>query len=519
MENKNYNISYENPNNDRPSDFYSNSDKIFDEVMQKDKPNLNKIERFFQKWKMYPDVWTWYYQALLKNSRNVEARKCLDKILDLFPDYFYGKLSLALAHIKEGEFEKAKEIMGKTPDISLMMPGKSEFYYEDVLKYYAVYVDIELALDNDNAADEILKKAIDVTGNEKHKAIGMIQRSILRYRMNRFSKKLERSDAIKLEPNFLDTNDYVNYESTPFIHPEIQSLCYEIYVPEKEDIDEILSLPRESLIKDLGNIIQKTIYEKNSSEEFDYNAVASTIYFLTELKATESLPVVMQILRQDSEYYDFWFGDLIRKICAQLFYYIALEHPEELIAFLKEPNRYSYFKSFLLEAFEGIAIIYPERRAEVLTYYKEILDFYYQEKDNQNIIDTHVNSNFECSILDLGFKELLPVLEKFHQENLIDEMYCGNIEDVRVAFEKDTPKTEFELLTIYEFFEREKEWRKPATSNYMDDRKNELDGIFNEQFDADYDEEETYVRTEPKIGRNDPCPCGSGKKYKKCCGK
>ena len=25
-------------------------------------------------------------------------------------------------------------------------------------------------------------------------------------------------------------------------------------------------------------------------------------------------------------------------------------------------------------------------------------------------------------------------------------------------------------------------------------------------------------REAPKIGRNDPCPCGSGKKYKKCCG-
>ncbi|MGA2646654.1 MAG: SEC-C metal-binding domain-containing protein [Candidatus Sulfotelmatobacter sp.] len=24
-------------------------------------------------------------------------------------------------------------------------------------------------------------------------------------------------------------------------------------------------------------------------------------------------------------------------------------------------------------------------------------------------------------------------------------------------------------------------------------------------------------RTAPKFGRNDPCPCGSGKKYKKCC--
>jgi SEC-C motif-containing protein len=26
------------------------------------------------------------------------------------------------------------------------------------------------------------------------------------------------------------------------------------------------------------------------------------------------------------------------------------------------------------------------------------------------------------------------------------------------------------------------------------------------------------TRSAPKVGRNDPCPCGSGKKYKKCCG-
>jgi len=28
----------------------------------------------------------------------------------------------------------------------------------------------------------------------------------------------------------------------------------------------------------------------------------------------------------------------------------------------------------------------------------------------------------------------------------------------------------------------------------------------------------TTVRSADKVGRNDPCPCGSGKKYKKCCG-
>jgi SEC-C motif-containing protein len=29
----------------------------------------------------------------------------------------------------------------------------------------------------------------------------------------------------------------------------------------------------------------------------------------------------------------------------------------------------------------------------------------------------------------------------------------------------------------------------------------------------------TVVRAEPKVGRNEPCPCGSGKKYKHCHGR
>ncbi len=41
----------------------------------------------------------------------------------------------------------------------------------------------------------------------------------------------------------------------------------------------------------------------------------------------------------------------------------------------------------------------------------------------------------------------------------------------------------------------------------------ELKALYKEQ------KESTTIRKEKKVGRNDPCPCGSGKKYKKCCGK
>jgi hypothetical protein len=36
---------------------------------------------------------------------------------------------------------------------------------------------------------------------------------------------------------------------------------------------------------------------------------------------------------------------------------------------------------------------------------------------------------------------------------------------------------------------------------------------------AEFLMEATLHRESPKVGRNDPCPCGSGKKFKKCCGK
>src|SRR5262249_23556291 len=36
--------------------------------------------------------------------------------------------------------------------------------------------------------------------------------------------------------------------------------------------------------------------------------------------------------------------------------------------------------------------------------------------------------------------------------------------------------------------------------------------------DGPAEKQQTVRRAEPKVGRNDPCPCGSGKKYKKCHG-
>lgn len=45
-----------------------------------------------------------------------------------------------------------------------------------------------------------------------------------------------------------------------------------------------------------------------------------------------------------------------------------------------------------------------------------------------------------------------------------------------------------------------------------------VDGDAHTHEDGQGPSSEPVVRDEPKVGRNDLCPCGSGKKFKKCCG-
>lgn len=52
----------------------------------------------------------------------------------------------------------------------------------------------------------------------------------------------------------------------------------------------------------------------------------------------------------------------------------------------------------------------------------------------------------------------------------------------------------------------------------MDEWSNIFDEEKRKQIKKDFNRSKMVVAGK-KIGRNDPCPCGSGKKYKKCCGK
>lgn len=117
----------------------------------------------------------------------------------------------------------------------------------------------------------------------------------------------------------------------------------------------------------------------------------------------------------------------------------------------------------------------------------------------------------------------------------------GNIDFIKSTHHPKT-RDEFDLKSTKDWANQSK-WLGLTIKNTEDGEKDDLDGVV--EFIAEYefhDEKkahheisefkkvddvwyfydgktfgETVEREGPKVGRNDPCPCGSGKKYKKCC--
>ncbi|MEG2173545.1 MAG: YchJ family protein [Desulfovibrionaceae bacterium] len=72
---------------------------------------------------------------------------------------------------------------------------------------------------------------------------------------------------------------------------------------------------------------------------------------------------------------------------------------------------------------------------------------------------------------------------------------------------------EFEQISFAAYYEQDGVPHQLSETSFFkreDDRLYYVDGVTHKP--------SAYKRTTPKCGRNDPCPCGSGKKYKKCCG-
>ena len=82
------------------------------------------------------------------------------------------------------------------------------------------------------------------------------------------------------------------------------------------------------------------------------------------------------------------------------------------------------------------------------------------------------------------------------------EVLLAKIETIRFFAEEE----DFKGMSLNDIFERQDEVENEVMDVYSYFNRTEKKSVIT-----------TFQHETPKVGRNDPCPCGSGKKYKKCC--
>jgi hypothetical protein len=118
------------------------------------------------------------------------------------------------------------------------------------------------------------------------------------------------------------------------------------------------------------------------------------------------------------------------------------------------------------------------------------------------------------ALLDYPREQYRPLLESLAASEPVPGA-AFDAEDIRRAYAGDPEhgpshlgKDPWRFYTPESIRERQDRWAREV---------DEDDGEADESDDALATIVEPYVRELPKVGRNDPCPCGSGRKFKKCC--
>ncbi len=113
------------------------------------------------------------------------------------------------------------------------------------------------------------------------------------------------------------------------------------------------------------------------------------------------------------------------------------------------------------------------------------------------------------------YRELLEGLAK--RQKKFSAVFLENDIEKSYVEAKDKPDWQQRRRDPWAFYEpqaistRQERWARE------DQEEREREDLWQKEGASFEDVIDPYVRPEAKIGRNDPCPCGSGKKYKKCC--
>lgn len=335
-----------------------------------------------------------------------------------------------------------------------------------------------------------------------------------------FSRRL---DYLKGKGQQHPDTDYTSKNTMDEIVKRIEYIRGTVF-PE-EELKEIIAR-KEEAIPLLLNILRQV---RDNPEKYisrpDYFGHNYAIYLLAQFRVEEAYPIVFDIFSLPNDMAFDLLGDVMTEAGGRIIASLCGDDLESIKRMINNEVVDEYTRVQAVNAFAVLAMSGDIPRETVIDYYREL----FHTLDNSTMLSMLINT---CVTIYPG--ELYDEIKEAYKNNpahsevvrtssvdramkkgkaavladASDNKYLHKIEDT-IAELRDWGCFENEYNDEYDDYDDEEDF---FTDLFFDQlMKNNPDFISQIK--------RTPIVNEPKIGRNDPCPCGSGKKYKKCCGK
>lgn len=454
--------------------------------------------------------------------------------LELFPDYVFARTNLVHEYIETGQIEKVEKVLGRHLDISDMLPERKSFHISEVLAYSQAVIRYVISKSSFSLAENrlealyiLLEKFPDTPGVNIY--------------------------ALEDDLQFAKIRAGIPVEDIPV--PKLTNpLLLELYCNSLRInhglIEKILCLPHKSILQDLEIILRNCL---NNHLEWTQMPPDSRItehpihalFLIAEIGDEDSLALLLEVLSWPEEVLDFWFNDFLTEDFWKILIKVVGNNTDELLTFILKPDIDFYARSVISQMMAQLALLQPERRPEIIEWFRKLLneintypeflnnkdevpaDLYLGDLDEikaveleQEMITTHT---LYLSELDQMFHGLPKMIKYLHRKEKLrkprdpfPDIYTIYNQTLLYwhFYSSQLDLEEIELIRNRELYPMQEE--EDGDEAYdEDDDESFYDEWEEEDFQNDFAQSPIFGNKEP--GRNEPCPCGSGKKYKKCC--
>jgi len=262
---------------------------------------------------------------------------------------------------------------------------------------------------------------------------------------------------------------------------------------------------REQMIPELLQILEQAkANPEYLLEESKYMGHIYALYLLAQFREKSAYPLIVNFFSLPKELSLDSTGDVVTESLPQILASVYDGNDAPLKGLIENPQINEYVRSSALKTFIVLVACGQKSRDEVMAYFQSL----FRGKLEREYSFTWDSLVVAC--IDLYPEEVYEDIRQAYADDLV-EIFWVRFEDVERTYELGKDKALESLLNnqrnllINDTIEELQYWAC-FTPSPKTKKKEKPAPRFSEP------------RKGPKIGRNAPCPCGSGKKYQKCCG-